>query len=104
MLGGLALLFVGRIAAKWVRRIVRRMLERLRLDATLIPFLASVAYYLVLIMVVVAVMAQVGIQTASLLAVIGAAGLAIGLAMRGTLSMPGARQGRLRPSGSSTRR
>ncbi len=85
-IGALVVLFIGRIAAKWVRKLVRRMLERVGVEATLVPFLTSLAYYVVLVMVVVSVLGSFGIRTVSLLAVLGAAGLAIGLALQGTLS------------------
>ncbi len=86
VLGALALLFLGRIAAGWTRRIVRKALIAANVDATLVPFIAGVAYYVIMIAVMVAVLGLVGIQTASLLAILGAAGLAIGLALQGTLS------------------
>ncbi len=86
VLGALVVLFFGRIAAGWTRRIVRRALAAANVDATLVPFIAGVAYYVILVAVIVAVLGLIGIQTASLLAVLGAAGLAIGLALQGTLS------------------
>jgi small conductance mechanosensitive channel len=86
VLGAIALLLVGRIAAGWARRIVRKALERARLEPTLIPFVSGLVYYLILAVVVVAVLGLVGVQTASLLAVFGAAGLAVGLALQGTLT------------------
>lgn len=85
--GAVLLLAVGWIAAGWVKRAVRRALDRVeRLDPTLAPLIAGSARYAILIFVVVAVVAQLGIQTTSILAALGAAGLAIGLALRGTLS------------------
>jgi small conductance mechanosensitive channel len=86
VLGALALLFLGRIAAGWTRRIVRKALIAANVDTTLVPFIAGTAYYVILIAVIMAVLGLVGIQTASLLAILGAAGLAIGLALQGTLS------------------
>jgi small conductance mechanosensitive channel len=86
LLGALVLLIVGRIAAGWTRRLVQRALASARVDTTLVPFIGGVAYYVILIAVGVAVLGVVGIQTASLLAVLGAAGLALGLALQGTLS------------------
>lgn len=85
-IGALVVLLIGSIVAKWVRRLIRKVLERMRVEQTLIPFLASLAYYVVLVLVIVSVLGAFGIETASLLAVIGAAGLAIGLALQGTLS------------------
>lgn len=86
VLGAIVVLIVGRIIASSARKIVRRGGERAHLDATIIPFLSGLAYYIVLAIVFVAALGMVGIQTASLLAVLGAAGLAVGLALQGTLS------------------
>lgn len=82
----LVLLLAGRIVAGWVRGLLRKGLERGAVDRTLVPFLASLGYYTVMAVVVVAVLGIVGVETASLIAVLGAAGLAIGLALQGTLS------------------
>ena len=86
VIGAIVLLIVGRWVAGLLRRITRRALERSKLDESLIPFLSGVVYYLALAVVIIAVLNLFGIQTASLIAVVGAAGLAIGLAMQGTLS------------------
>ena len=81
------ILLVGLGVAFWARRLIRRTLQRSeRIDATLRPMIANIAYYLILVFVIVAVLARFGIQTASILAVIAAAGLAVGLALQGTLS------------------
>jgi small conductance mechanosensitive channel len=86
VVGALAVLIIGWMAAKVLRRSVRKALERSSLDNTLVPFIASLAYYAMLIFVVVAVLSLFGIQTTSFIAVLGAAGFAIGLALQGTLS------------------
>ena len=87
VVGAVAILIVGWLASKWVHRMVRRTLDRSnKVDAMLTGFFASLAKYLVLILTVVMVLSQFGVQTASLIAVLGAAGLAIGLALQGTLS------------------
>ena len=86
VVGAIVVLLIGRWAASWARKIVRTMATRINLDPTLTPFLASLAFYAVIAMVLIAVLGMIGIETASLLTVLGAAGLAIGLAMQGTLS------------------
>jgi small conductance mechanosensitive channel len=86
VVGAIAVLLVGRIIAGLVRRTVHKTLERRNVDATLIPFTTGLAYYFVLTVVVIAVLSLFGIETTSLIAVLGAAGLAIGLALQGTLS------------------
>src|SRR3954463_10444321 len=63
-----------------------RGLARLPLDLTLKPLLAGLVRYVILMITLLLVLEQFGVQTASLIAVLGAAGLAIGLAMQGTLS------------------
>ncbi len=84
--GALVLLIVGRIAASWISSSVRKGLTKAGTDVSLIPFFSSMTYYVVLAVVVIAVLNLFGIETTSLIAVIGAAGLAIGLALQGTLS------------------
>jgi small conductance mechanosensitive channel len=87
LLGAIALIVAGFILAGWARRATARSLARVHtVDATLQRFLSNAVRYVVLIVIGVAVLNQFGIQTASMLAVLGAAGLAIGLALQGTLS------------------
>jgi small conductance mechanosensitive channel len=86
VIGALLLLIFGWVAIRAVRRGVRSAMQRSRLDPTLVPFLSNLVYYLLLACLVLAVLGLFGIQTTSLIAVLGAAGLAIGLAMQGTLS------------------
>lgn len=86
VLGAIAVLVIGRLVAGALRRGSVRALERAKVDATLTPFLSGVVYYLALAFVLIAVLGLFGIQTTSIVAVLGAAGLAIGLALQGTLS------------------
>ncbi len=84
---GIAILVVGSWVAGFVQHAVATTLEKVgRVELTLARFLASLARYLVLTVVVLAALSQFGVQTASLIAVFGAAGLAVGLALQGTLS------------------
>ncbi|HEY1707315.1 MAG TPA: mechanosensitive ion channel domain-containing protein [Rhizomicrobium sp.] len=80
------ILVVGWILATWAKRWVTAGLAHLPLDLTLKPLLGSLVRYAILILTLVLVLGQFGVQTTSLIAVLGAAGLAIGLAMQGTLS------------------
>ncbi|MFC2174105.1 mechanosensitive ion channel family protein, partial [Acidobacteriota bacterium] len=86
VIGALAVLILGWVGAKIVRRWVRKGLEKSLDDRTLVPFLSGLAYYSILTFVLMAVLALFGIQTTSIIAVLGAAGLAVGLALQGTLS------------------
>lgn len=85
--GGIALLVVGWIVAGSVSAAVRRLLERrTRVDMTLQRFFSSMVRYAILALVIIAVLAQFGVQTASVIALLGALGFAVGLALQGTLS------------------
>lgn len=85
-LAALAILFVGRLAARWVRRLVQNLLTRGQTDPMIVGFVASIAYVGMMVFVVLAALGQLGIQTTSFIAILGAAGLAIGLALQGSLS------------------
>jgi small conductance mechanosensitive channel len=87
ILGALLLLIAGWLVAGWVHRYTNRALSRIkRVDATLRSFVTNLVRYAILVLVIVAVLAQFGVQTTSIIAVLGAAGLAVGLALQGTLS------------------
>lgn len=87
LIAALVILIVGFIVAGWVEHALRRLLNRVtHVDPTLSPILGAAARYAIIILTVIAALSQLGVQTASLLAVVGAAGLAIGLALQGTLS------------------
>ena len=80
-------LFIGMAVSGWVARRIGRLAARhKRLDETLFDFLANIARYVILGLSFLIVLNTFGIQTTSLVAVIGAAGLAVGLALQGTLS------------------
>jgi small conductance mechanosensitive channel len=81
------LLLVGFWLAGRVARYLRLVLARSnRIDPTIQPILSAITRYTILVFVFVAALSQVGVQTASLFAVLGAAGLAVGLALQGTLT------------------
>jgi len=86
VVGAIAVLFIGRIVAGMMRGWTRRMLKKRNTDETLVPFFSNMVYYSVIAAVVIAVLGIFGIPTASFVAVLGAAGLAVGLALQGTLS------------------
>jgi small conductance mechanosensitive channel len=87
VIGAVIILIAGWILAGWVSGAVRRRVEKAaRVDKTLGHFLSDVVRYTILAFTVIAVLARFGVQTASLIAVFGAMGLAVGLAMQGTLS------------------
>ena len=84
--GSLAVLVIGWMLANWAKRVTRRALERAGVDAILVPFVAGLVHVLAIAMVGVAAITTMGVGTASFVAVMGAAGLAVALAFQGTFS------------------
>ncbi len=82
----LIILIVGRWLAKWFSAMGGKALTRGGVDETLVRFLKKMIYYVLLIAVVIAVADQMGIKTTSFLAILGTAGLAIGLALKDSLA------------------
>lgn len=83
LITAIAILIAGWVIGNWTSNRIQALKK---LDDTLKSFLGGMAKYAILAIAFVAVLGQLGVQTASLLAVLGAAGLAIGLALQGTLS------------------
>lgn len=86
VIGAIVLFVVGRAVASWTRNKLTKALSKAGTDASLIPFFSSLVYYVLIGVVLIAVLNLFGIETTSLIAVFGAAGLAVGLALQGTLS------------------
>ncbi|WEM42722.1 small-conductance mechanosensitive channel MscS [Photobacterium sp. DA100] len=86
ILSALVILFVGNIITKSIANGVAKMLRRKDMDEAVVEFLHSLVRYLLFVIVLIAALGRVGVQTASVVAVIGAAGLAVGLALQGSLS------------------
>lgn len=86
IVAALLVLIVGKWLAHKVSTLLARLLEKNKVDITLVGFLSNIIYYTLLIMVVIASAGQLGINTTSFLTIIGAAGLAVGLALKDSLS------------------
>ena len=86
VLAALAIFVIGRWVAMGVRRGVRRMMAKGGVDPMIIGFVGSITYIALLTFVVIAALGQLGIQTTSFIAILGAAGLAVGLALQGSLA------------------
>jgi len=83
----LLILWIGSKIARWLgKKVQNNAVKAPNVDDTLAQFIGSLVRYAVMAMVFIAAIGQVGVQTASLVAMLGAAGLAIGLALQGTLS------------------
>jgi small conductance mechanosensitive channel len=86
ILAALAILVIGNWLAKKIAAIFVKMMDRNNVDVTLTKFLKNIIYYALLTAVVIAAAGQLGINTTSFLTVVGAAGLAIGLALKDSLA------------------
>ncbi|MCW6543397.1 small-conductance mechanosensitive channel MscS [Yersinia ruckeri] len=86
VIAALLILAVGSVIARMVSSAVNRVMRLRGIDVTVADFLAAMVRYSILAFTIVAVLGRLGVQTASVIAVIGAAGLAVGLALQGSLS------------------
>ncbi len=86
VVAAIAILVIGRWVAKGIRRLFLNMLEKRKVEQTVSRFVGNFSYVLLLVFFIIAALRQLGLQTTSFVAVIGAAGLAVGLAMKDSLS------------------
>jgi len=86
IIAAVVILIVGRWVAKGLRRLTVRALIKGKVDETLVSFLGHLTYFTLLAFVIIAALNQLGIQTTSFIAILGAAGLAVGLALQGSLA------------------
>ncbi len=82
----LAIFIVGRWISRWLTNITRKLMTQSNVDTMLVNFTGNLVYTVLILVVVMAALDHLGIETTSLLAVFGAAGLAIGLALKDSLS------------------
>ncbi|KMV28843.1 small-conductance mechanosensitive channel MscS [Photobacterium swingsii] len=86
LVSALLILFIGNLIVKGIANGVAKVLRKKNMDDAVVEFLHSLVRYLLFVIVLIAALGRLGVQTASVVAVIGAAGLAIGLALQGSLS------------------
>lgn len=87
VLGAIIILIAGYIIANWAaKKVTKKAQKSEKLDDTLVPILGQVIRALILIITALAVLNQFGVETTSIVAVLGASALAVGLALQGTLS------------------
>lgn len=86
VIAAIAVFIIGRWLARQISLLIQRGLRRANTDPALIGFFGNISYFGVLVLVVIAAVGQLGVQTTSFIAVLGAAGLAIGLALQGSLA------------------
>lgn len=86
LIAAIAIFLIGKMAAYWVKKIVTRVMKKADVDQIIIGFTTSIVYIAMMAFVIVAALGQLGIQTTSFIAILGAAGLAVGLALQGSLA------------------
>lgn len=86
IVAAIAIIIVGMIVARLVSNAVNRVMRARQIDATVADFLSAMLRYAIIAFTLIAALGRVGVQTASVIAVLGAAGLAVGLALQGSLS------------------
>lgn len=86
VMAAILIYFVGRLIANLLAKGLRRLMQRQQVDPILESFVCNLVYWALMAFVIIAAISQLGIKTASLIALIGAAGLAVGLAMQGSLA------------------
>lgn len=86
IIGAVLILIFGRVLAGFARKGVKRLLKRSKTEETLISFLSGLTFILIMVFIVIAALAKFGVQTTSIVAVLGAAGFALGFALQGSLA------------------
>ncbi|MCK4793246.1 MAG: mechanosensitive ion channel [Desulfobacteraceae bacterium] len=86
VIGAILILVIGRVVAGVSRKAVKRMLANVKTEPTIISFVGSLIYVLILTFTVLGALGKLGVETTSMIAVLGAAGFALGFAMRDSLS------------------
>lgn len=86
IIGALLIFIVGKWLSRRITNLLAKLLKKNNVELTLVNFLTNLIYYTLVVLVVVAAMGRLGVNTTSFLTIIGAAGLAIGLALKDSLS------------------
>ena len=86
IIGAILIFIVGKWLSRHIANLLAKLMEKNNVDVTLVNFLKNLAYYTLLVLVVVAAVGRLGVNTTSFLTIIGAAGLAVGLALKDSLS------------------
>lgn len=89
VIGAILIFLIGKWVANKLTKVVSNLMERSKVDTTLVRFAENVIYVLLMVVVILAALNGLGVETTSFVAILGAAGLAIGLALQGTLGNVG---------------
>jgi small conductance mechanosensitive channel len=86
VIAAVAIFLIGRVVAKLLVKLLAKGMVKAKIDRTLATFIEDLAYAVLLIFIIIAALAKIGVETTSFIAVVGAAGLAVGLALQGSLA------------------
>lgn len=86
LITALVILFIGLYIIRLVNRLIRKIMEKRQLDPTLSKFVADIVLWILRVLLFVTFISKLGIETSSFVAILGAAGLAVGLSLQGSLS------------------
>jgi len=86
LVAAIIILIIGKWISRKISGLVSKLLKKNDVDVTLINFLENIVYYTLMVVVAIAALGQLGINTTSFLTIVGAAGLAVGLALKDSLS------------------
>lgn len=90
VIGSILIFYIGKKVASWLTNFTKKAMQKAKMDETIVKFLGNVIYGGLLLFIILAALSNLGVNTTSFIAVLGAAGLAVGLAFQGTLSNVGA--------------
>ena len=86
LVAAIIIFIIGKLVARLISRIIEKLMVKAKVEKTLASFIKNIVYFGLMVFVVIAALNKLGVQTTSLIAIIGAAGLAIGLALQGSLA------------------
>jgi small conductance mechanosensitive channel len=86
LITAIVIFYVGRLVVKMITRGMRKVMDAREVDKTLVTFVSNLVNMILMVVVVIAAVGALGVQTTSFIAILGAAGLAVGLALQGSLS------------------
>lgn len=86
LIAAILIYIIGKWIARMVSNLMRKMMTHSKVDASLVSFAGNLTYAVILVFVIIAAIGKLGVQTTSFIALIGAAGLAVGMALQGSLS------------------
>ena len=86
LLAAILIYLIGKWVARMISNLIKKLMGKSKVDSSLTAFIGNLVYAILLIFVIIAAVGKLGVQTTSFVAIIGAAGLAVGMALQGSLS------------------